>query len=369
MASRKSEVKLDDEYTVVSHTINVKDTTTSDAKSKRVSFVPETRDVAKSGVTPPHSTKIPQVDIVIHHKMCPDGLSGALFLTWNNHHLCKPPPLLIAAHQNDRTVLSQLPRDLSTKTVAIVDVGFPKRAVQFIVKHAKRVIVFDHHTSNYNMFAELLPPQDLVFDEAKCAALLVWERGFGTYRPPPVLNFIDDLDTYNWRVEGSVVASFAIKAHFAALRDDSSALELIRAWYAPESQTAAVNGLMYQGAILKSSHCIQVAEIVRYSRVLRFKLKMFSNIIVSAVNGCPGSLVCDVGHSLASNSKTRDKIGCIWSYDPVSKTTKVCLRSIEPTRVDTIAAEYGGGGQRCAASFKLNGGSIDDVFEPAYPRV
>ena len=81
---------------------------------------------------------------VIYHKHCPDGYAGYYLLTKTG--LISKSAIIYP----DQPSATEIPPDITDKTVIIIDVAYKMHILEGIITRAKSVIHIDHHDTIRN---------------------------------------------------------------------------------------------------------------------------------------------------------------------------------------------------------------------------
>lgn len=323
--------------------------------------------------------------LVIYHADCTDGF-GAAFAAWlklGDEVIYQP----MAYADTSPDVTANLCRD---REVYILDFSFKKLVMEHIFEAAKRVVWLDHHKTAFEMWVGEIPEEGswyedtnfmraqhvIRLDNNKSGARLAWEYFHPDKEVPLFIQYIDDRDRWQFKLDGSKAFHAAIGAlkpwnfhkWFLSLNGVPFAKDV-------EARTdeGAMRKLLGEGAAILRAQDAAVASTVKNARrcvILKPTPPNFSvNLIDGDVpwvydqdpsSGYIASLrglavntnkhMSEVGHELANQSGT---FGLVW-YMGADNRIKCSLRSNGEYDVSAIAKVFGGGGHKNAAGFETD---------------
>lgn len=273
--------------------------------------------------------------LCIYHGNCADGFGaawtvrqalGAENVDFHAGHYGKPAP------------------DVEGRDVIIVDFSYPYELLVLLGHQARSILIIDHHKTAAEALEQLQPAPatfsewatstqrvGTVFDMGRSGAGLTWDY-FNPGQPRPALiNHIEDRDLWKFKLEGTkdvmaavfsypqdfVMWDLLMAEHISALRQDGHAIE--------RKQQKDVAGL--------------VASNGRYM--------VIGGVTVPAVN-LPHTMASDAGDLL---SQGQPFAAIYWD---TAEGRQFSLRSTDAGEdVSAIAKQYGGGGHRNAAGFRV----------------
>lgn len=263
-------------------------------------------------------------DICIYHGGCDDGF-GAAFAIW------KRDGDSVEYHQG---VYGAAPPDVTGLDVAIVDFSYKRPVMIEIAAKAKSVLVLDHHkTAQADLAGLAAECRNMIveFDMARSGAMMAWQYFHPGKRAPKLFEYLQDRDL--WLKQLPFCDEFT-----AALRSYPQEFET---W---DKLSDDVNGLIQEG------HAIQ-----RYYRTLiegaknHFYMRDIGGHRVPVVNA---SLF--MASELAGELAEGNAFAAV--YAETDKHVTWSLRSRAPDGIDVseIAKQFGGGGHKHAAGFKVD---------------
>lgn len=254
-----------------------------------------------------------------YHDNCMDGFTAA----WAVYRV-HPDWQFVPVRYNEPP-----PAYNSEDQILIVDFSYPEKELQTIKERVKLLEVIDHHkTAPSGWIAS-----NGCFDLGHSGAWLTWRWMFPHYKPPELVKYVEDRDLWNWKLPNSkeinaFIGSFDFSFDiWDSLNDDwNSASYALRGIDILRAQDR------YIKSILKNRH---------------FPPDPIYDADAYAVNS--PIFQSELGNELA---KLTGGFGAVYWYDKDGKRN-YSLRSIGELDVAAIAKNYGGGGHKNAAGFKL----------------
>ncbi|WP_146036045.1 DHHA1 domain-containing protein [Pseudomonas sp. LFM046] len=234
--------------------------------------------------------------------------------------------------------------DVANRVVVIVDFSFPLEALQSMAQQARSVLVIDHHKTaaealaalepaptDYYAWADTLPKLSALFDMNRSGAGLTWDFFFPHSPRPPLINHIEDRDLWRFALEGTR----EIQANLFSYPYD------FEVWDSLMQQP--IGDAIAAGSAIERKHHKDVAELVAGS-----KRRMLIGGHDVPVANLPYIHSSDAGHLMAQGEPFA---AC---YQDTTDHRYFSLRSSgDGLDVGEIAKQYGGGGHRNAAGFKV----------------
>ena len=257
--------------------------------------------------------------LVIYHGKCLDGMTAA----WAVRKALGEGDYVPAIH-------GETPPDVTGRDVVIVDFSYKRAIMDAMSRHAKSLLVLDHHKSAQ---ADLDGLPFAVFDMERSGAGLAWDRFHPGQPRPALVNLVEDDDL--WRHELQGTREFQLRLGMEPM--NFANWDRIAAMSEQERAT-----FIAEGAVLKRAFDSEVAALLedRYAVTLAKE----SGLAVNA----SGKYSSELGHHLAVMSGS---FGMIWRQ--LDGILKISLRSNGDYDVALLAAKFGGGGHRNAASFTM----------------
>lgn len=273
--------------------------------------------------------------LCIYHGNCADGFGAAWVV---RHRLGEDNVEFIAGHYG-------MPApDVADRIVIIVDFSFPLETLMSMAQQARAVLVLDHHKTaaealtgldsaplHYHAWSDTLPKLSAVFDMNRSGAGLTWDFFFPDYQRPPLINHIEDRDLWRFKIEGTR----EIQANLFSYPYD------FEVW--DELMQQPIEVAVAAGVAIERKHHKDVAELVAGSK----RRMLIAGHDVPVAN-LPYIHSSDAGHLMAQGEPFA---AC---YQDTTEHRYFSLRSTEQgIDVGEIAKQYGGGGHRNAAGFKV----------------
>ncbi len=286
-------------------------------------------------------------DVCIHHFPCDDGFGSAwcVWKKWGN------TIDYVGVNHGD-----ELP-GLKNKNVLFVDFALSADKMTALIEEgeASSIIILDHHKTaeadlskfsarnalDYsNVYSEAeIKYEDKEkpfilshFDMEKCGARLAWEFCFPGEQPPEFVLYIEDQDLWNLKYEHVRRFSLAVRS------------------YPYEFETwnvlsVKVKQLIEEGKIIERFYEKKISDICK---IASYEELGGHRILVA---NAPSFMASDVAHELLNRDQDVP-FTAVW-YEANGKRA-FSLRS-EEHRVDVseIAKQFGGGGHRNAAGFRV----------------
>ena len=235
------------------------------------------------------------------------------------------------------------PPDVAGKDVVIVDFSYKRPVLIEMAQMANSILIIDHHKSAIDDLIEL--PSNVIakFDMNHSGAMLTWEHFFPGQVPPPLLLHIEDRDLWRFALQNTR----EIQANVFSYPYDFQVWDTLMAM----APTALVVG----GEAIERKHLKDIRELLG----VMTREMMIGGFQVLAAN-LPYTMSSDAGHELA---KGRPFAACYWF---TKEGVCFSLRSSdEGLDVSEIAKQYGGGGHRNAAGFRVSFAQAQE-FEVLY---
>lgn len=288
--------------------------------------------------------------LVIYHGNCADGFGAA----WCFYH-ANPEGYEFHAGKYGET-----PPDCTDRVVFLVDFSYKREIVKQICAVAFSVTLIDHHKT---AIEDLVPLSDkfssefqanfkAITDINRSGAMLAWDYLFNNeglsfapfpgssyYNPPPLLlGHIQDRDLWQFKL----VNTREISAALFSYEYDFAIWDVLM----KGNQTDLLK-LSAAGAAIERKHHKDIAELVKVCQ----RTMTIGDYDVP-VASLPYTLTSDAGHLMASMYRE----GAIFAacYWDTANERIFSLRSADNgLDVSLIAVNYGGGGHKNAAGFKV----------------
>lgn len=275
--------------------------------------------------------------IVVYHASCWDGLGAA----WAMRNLF--PNAHFEARQHGNQFCAD---DYRGATVYMVDFSLPRVQFEALCDAAKQVVLIDHHASAQDQLGDLERPNLTKFlDMSRSGAVMAWDyvqsyhdRGdresCNVQAAPQILQFVQDRDLWRWELPGSREVA-------AWMRTQPQTFEFF-------DETALAIDATVAEWVRAGSHILQLIEQCSESMAKKAVPVRIAGQTVPAVNA--PLFVSEIGHLLSK----AEPFAATY-FLPGDGRVVVSLRS-QPNGADVslIARQYGGGGHRNAASFRVS---------------
>ncbi len=307
--------------------------------------------------------------LCIYHANCADGFGAA----WVVRKYFGPDG--VDFHPG---VYGEAPPDVKGRDVILVDFSYKRDVLIAMGKVARSILVLDHHKSaaedlaqdavgGGNRFVDLARYtgtvgwarfQDNVYQDncegapyARCYSMfdmersgagIAWDFFFPGSPRPALLNHIEDRDLWRFRLP----LTREIQAAVFSFPYDFAVWDALAA--------GGVDALAHDGAAIERKHHKDVAELVG---VLQRRMLIGGHVVPAA--NLPYTLTSDAGNLMAQGQPFA---ACYWDT-PDGRVFS--LRSTaEGLDVSEIAAQYGGGGHRNAAGFRVGFDRLGEFVAP-----
>ncbi|UCE85328.1 MAG: hypothetical protein JSU66_13400 [Deltaproteobacteria bacterium] len=266
------------------------------------------------------------------HAGCPDGFGAAwaVWRAWGD-----------AADYLPRGHDDALDLDRIAGThVVFVDVALPNALLDRTCGVAKRVTLLDHHVSardRYEADPSLVQAVEarghhVRFDLEHSGAVLAWNHFHPGASVPALLEYVEDMDLWNWKLPDSEAVNAAIVSYPRTFEAWNELLERPIAELVREGEPIARANRIDVDRAVSTAHPVRVGEL-RLEAVNERRLR-------SAI-----------GHALSERARFGAPCGVV--YRMLADRVDVSIYSIGPFDVAKIAAQYGGGGHRNASGFSV----------------
>lgn len=280
--------------------------------------------------------------IVYYHDSCADGF-GAAFAAW------------LKLGDAAEYVPVQYGREpcldgLDGVDIYILDFSFPLPVMHKMFEIANKVVWLDHHKTAFEAMGKSIDEvyrvhdrdQDVILDNNKSGALLAWEYFHPEKEMSELILNIDDRDRWQFK------RTLSKATHAGLMANRPWKFEQWKG-FTNLVHNNALGGLVQEGQILLKQQAADVASSAKHAKecVLYIPDGLIGRRGL-AVN-C-ASNISEVGHALANQSGT---YGLVWWYSPHEQAAVCSLRSNGDYDVSAIAKQFGGGGHKNAAGFKV----------------
>jgi len=271
--------------------------------------------------------------LVIYHGNCQDGFTAA-WAIWKVH----PDWEFYPAKHGDP------PPDVTGRVVYMVDFSYKRPVILEMAEKAEWVYIFDHHkTAEADLLGELAPTVSVQFNMNKSGARITWDYFHPTKPIPPLVYHVEDRDLWKFDIHGT-------KEFTAYLFTQAYNFE----------DWSAINELLLENpdVFFKTGTAILDGKAKDTLELLANKFRYVIGGHEVWIVNLPYTFSSDAGNILAKG----EPFGSTYYYD--GEGYVFSLRSDENgLDVSEIAKQYGGGGHKHAAGFKLK--SFFVLIDPA----
>lgn len=290
--------------------------------------------------------------IVYYHDSCADGF-GAAFAAW------------LKLGDDAQYVPVQYGREpcldgLEGVDIYILDFSFPLPVMHKMFDVAANVVWLDHHKTAFEMWG--VTERDryewrdtsaddgdvghyILLDNNKSGALLAWEYLHPEKEMAELILNIDDRDRWQFK------RALSKAQHEGLMANRPWKFEQWKG-FTNLVHNNALGGLIQEGQVLLKKQAADVAASVKHAKrcfIALDKRPTPKPVATGLAVNC-ASNISEVGHELANQSGT---YGLVWWYSPQEQAAVCSLRSNGDYDVIAIAKQFGGGGHKNAAGFKV----------------
>jgi len=267
----------------------------------------------------------------IYHGGCTDGVAAA----WALSRAFEDVEFVAGVYQTD-------PPNCAGRDVYLVDFSYKRPVLEQLIEQARTVTILDHHKTAEEDLRELLthPGVHGQFDMDRCGALMTWDYFFPDQPRPALLSeYIDKRDRWAqpWPDDMDDV-TMALRSYPHDTEPETLAL------WSEFMTPAGLDRLRDEGVAINRYYR---ARVEGYKRLAQ--LRVVGGVEMPVVN-CPWDFASDVAGELAEQSP-HGAAAVYWEH-PEGVTFSLRSRD-DGIDVSEIAKEFGGGGHRGAAGFKV----------------
>jgi len=262
--------------------------------------------------------------LVIYHGNCADGFGAA----WVARKFYGEQAEFHAG------VYGQEPPDVTDRNVVLVDFSYKRSVLIEMATKANSILIIDHHKTAQEDLKDLPANVQAYFDMEHSGAMLTWMHFFPNVEPPTLIKHIEDRDLWRFKLPGTREIQAAV---FSYPYD-------FEVW---DNLMSLHTGVLHQeGGAIERKHFKDIKELLP---IITRKMKI-AGFVVDVAN-LPYIFSSDAGHDLAK--REGNAFGACYYDTPEGRIFS--LRSIDTKEdVGAIAKQYGGGGHRNAAGFKVD---------------
>lgn len=261
------------------------------------------------------------MSICIYHGNCADGFGAA----WAVRKALGDIDFIPAKY-------GEQPPDIQGEDVVIVDFSYKRPVLLEMAEAANSIVILDHHKTAAEDLIDLPANVIAEFDMNRSGAMMAWNHFFPNQTPPPLLLHIQDRDLWRFALKNTreIQASLFSYPYDFQIWDELMAVD--------------VSNLAHDGRVLERKHFKDIDELLDVTT----RSMCIAGHVVPVAN-LPYTMVSDAATRLA---KGHPFAACYWDT-PQGRVFG--LRSTDDgLDVSEIAKQYGGGGHRNAAGFRVS---------------
>ena len=281
------------------------------------------------------------VEIVIHHGDCPDGV-GAASIVWSFNQAEGLTKVKL-----DSTKVKffpawhgrEPPREIEGKNVLILDFSYSEPILRTMLTKCKNLLVLDHHKTAMKAL-EFLPEHQKVFDMNKSGVSLTWEYFHPGMEMPMFYRYIEDGDL--WRKKLLYAEEYytwiqTVKFDYQTYVDYAS------------MSNEQMNRVLVDARSMLELNRVYVERALEHEWISFTRLKD-KYYLVASVN--TSILHSEIGNKLVTQNPLVD-FAAVYSITGAG-TTKYSLRSTDiQADCSIVATQFGGGGHRNASGMAV----------------
>lgn len=283
--------------------------------------------------------------LCLYHSNCYDGFGAAWVVrNWAQQH-----PDVEVEYRGAMTGKS--PEDATGfDMLFLLDFTYsPEILEAYYMQGLKQILVIDHHQTNQDKLGDLIrgsqfksQPYDIlnsrgkwaIFDMAKSGAGLTWDVFHPGKERPLLIDYIEDRDIWNWKLNCSSEVNTAIMSYDLTFEN----FDLLNHKFNNDRLSLYIDGLALTRKLKKD-----VRDLLSIKQI--FKIGGYEVPVANV----PWMLNSDLGNELSKGQPFAA------TYFDGHTHTVVSLRSQKDGGLDVakIAESYGGGGHKNASSFRM----------------
>jgi oligoribonuclease NrnB/cAMP/cGMP phosphodiesterase (DHH superfamily) len=279
--------------------------------------------------------KLNELDIVLYHKGCQDGITSAYILKYKCLKIHNEIETIGISFNGDEVDLNKM----KDKQIIIVDI-LPKN-IELIKNVSKKLYVLDHHVSSQKK-AEKLDYCYFNMNLSGCG--LAFEYAFGNVEMPKFIKCVQTRDLWTWNEPNAEDFTTGLFESSYAFMDFIELFEDIN--------FKKFDKIKDIGKIFNTKKANTMKYYLSQSIIEDIKIKNYSNKTYKIIKyNCPNDLKSDFGNYCMKNA---DIDFCVlWTFDHKINKYIYSLRSTnEKEDTSIIATFFNGGGHRNASGFE-----------------
>ncbi|HEB89327.1 MAG TPA: hypothetical protein ENI85_07130 [Deltaproteobacteria bacterium] len=268
-----------------------------------------------------------------YHAGCPDGFGAA----WSVRGAWGEEARYIARGHEDRVRMGECEDAL----VAFVDIAPGRDELLELARVAGQIVILDHHVtardrlcSDPALVNELeAEGHELHFDLGHSGAVLAWNHFRSDEALPDLLRYVEDQDLWNWALPDSD----AVNAAIASYPREFDVWDRLAA--------EKIESLVAEGRPILRANRMEVERRLDHAKPVALGTRR-----IEAVNASTNR--AQIGHRLAQRARYGESWGLVYRVEGAE--VFATLYSIGEVDVSKVALEYGGGGHKNAAGFRVS---------------
>lgn len=261
------------------------------------------------------------MNLCIYHSNCADGFSAA----WVVRKAIGEMRFYPGKYQEP-------PPDVTGCDVVMVDFSYKRPVLLEMSEKANSILILDHHKTAQDDLIDLPANVTAKFDIEHSGAMLAWEHFFPDQEPPPLLLHIEDRDLWRFKLPNTR----QIQANVFSYPYDFHVWDTL--------MDTAPAALAAEGEAIERKHFKDILELIGVTT----RDMVIGGHRVPVAN-LPYTMSSDAGYELA---KGRPFAACYWDT-PDGRVFSLRSRD-DGADVAEVAKQYGGGGHRNAAGFRVS---------------
>lgn len=261
--------------------------------------------------------------LCIYHGNCADGFGAAWVV--RKFYEDKEVDFHAGVYQDP-------PPDVTDRDVIMVDFSYKRPILLDMAAKARSILILDHHKTAQADLVDLPIHVATVFDMERSGCMIAWDYFFPSLNAPRLLAHLEDRDLWRFKLQNTREIQAAVFSYpydfevWDKLMYDQSL------------------NLVDEGKAIERKHFKDIDELLT---VVQHERNIGGYIV--PVANLPYIYSSDAGHKMAKN---KPFAACYWD---VPDGRVFSLRSNEKgIDVSEVAKQYGGGGHRNAAGFKVS---------------
>lgn len=261
--------------------------------------------------------------LCIYHGNCADGF-GAAWVVRRFYGEGKEIDFHAGVYQDP-------PPDVTDRDVIMVDFSYKRPVLLEMAQKAASILILDHHKTAQADLVDLPMNVETVFDMERSGCMIAWDYFFPSLNAPRLLKHLEDRDLWRFKLQNTREIQAAV---FSYPYD-------FEVW--DKLMTDQSLNLIDEGKAIERKHFKDIHELLG---VVQYEMAIGGYIV--PVANLPYIHSSDAGHIMG---KGKPFAACYWD---VPDGRVFSLRS-NNTGIDVseVAKQYGGGGHRNAAGFKV----------------